>query len=165
MGLRVGSGFDSHRFVTGRPLILGGVHVPHDLGLEGHSDGDCLVHAICDALLGAVAEGDLGTHFPSSDPRWAGGSSLVFLEEVRRIVSEKGFSIENVDSTVIAETPALVLRVGEMRETVSRSLGIAMELVSVKAKTADNMGALGRSEGIAAQATVLLRSQQQDTDQ
>jgi 2-C-methyl-D-erythritol 2,4-cyclodiphosphate synthase len=159
MGLRIGNGFDSHRFASGRPLMLGGVHVPNDAGLEGHSDGDCLVHAICDALLGALAAGDLGTYFPSSDPRWAGSSSLVFLEDVGRMVAEKGFSIENIDSTVIAEVPVLVLHVGEMRETVSRSLGIAMELVSVKAKTADQMGALGRSEGIAAHATVLLRSQ------
>ena len=158
-GFRVGNGFDSHRFVTGRPLMLGGVHVPHDAGLEGHSDGDCLVHAICDALLGALAAGDLGTYFPSSDPRWAGSSSLVFLEDIGRMVAEKGFSIENIDSTVIAEVPVLVLQVGEMRETLSRSLGIAMELVSVKAKSADQMGALGRSEGIAAHATVLLRSQ------
>jgi 2-C-methyl-D-erythritol 2,4-cyclodiphosphate synthase len=159
MGLRIGNGFDSHRFATGRPLMLGGIQVPHDAGLEGHSDGDCLVHAICDALLGALAAGDLGTHFPSSDLRWAGSSSLSFLEEVGRMVAEKGFSIENIDSTVIAEVPVLVLHVGEMRETLSRSLGIAMELVSVKAKTADQMGALGRGEGIAAHATVLLRSQ------
>ena len=136
--------------------------MPHDAGLEGHSDGDCLVHAICDALLGALAAGDLGTYFPSSDPRWGGASSLVFLEDIGRMVAEKGFSIENIDSTVIAETPVLVLHVNEMREAVSRSLGIAIELVSVKAKTADQMGALGRGEGIAAHATALLRSQATD---
>jgi 2-C-methyl-D-erythritol 2,4-cyclodiphosphate synthase len=142
--------------------MLGGIHVPHDKGLEGHSDGDCLVHAICDALLGAVAAGDLGTLFPSSDPRWAGSSSLVFLEEIAGKVSERGFSIENVDSTVIAETPVLVLHISEMRDRLSQSLGIALDQVSVKAKTADNLGALGRSEGIAAEATVLLRSQDPD---
>jgi len=155
---RVGHGFDVHRFAPGRPLRLGGVHVPCDQGLEGHSDGDCAVHALCDALLGAAAEGDMGRHFPSSDPRWKGADSLIFLEEVGRLLGQRGWAIENVDVTVIAHTPALAPHLGLMRETLSRRLGLALDAVSVKAKSTDGLGALGRGEGVAAQATALLRS-------
>ena len=157
-GFRVGSGFDAHRLAAGRPLMLGGVHVSHDRGLEGHSDGDCVVHAVCDALLGAAAAGDMGRHFPSSDARWKGVSSLVFLEEVRRLVAERGYAIENVDVTVIAQAPALAPHLEAMRTTLGRCLGVDEDAVSVKAKSTDGLGALGRSEGIAAQATALLRS-------
>lgn len=157
-GFRVGSGFDAHRLASGRPLMLGGVHVSHDRGLEGHSDGDCVVHAVCDALLGAAAAGDMGRHFPSSDARWQGVSSLVFLEEVRRLLAERGYAIENVDVTVIAQAPALAPHLEAMRATLGRCLGIDKDAVSVKAKSTDGLGALGRSEGIAAQATALLRS-------
>jgi len=154
---RVGSGFDAHRLVPGRRLLLGGVEIPFDRGLEGHSDGDCLLHAVCDALLGAVAAGDLGRYFPSSDPRWKGASSTVFLKEVARVVSEKGYALENLDVTVIAERPALAPHIQDIREGLGRALGIGVERVSVKAKTSDGLGALGRGEGIAAQAAVLLR--------
>ncbi|HXB56767.1 MAG TPA: 2-C-methyl-D-erythritol 2,4-cyclodiphosphate synthase [Vicinamibacteria bacterium] len=154
---RVGNGFDAHRLTRGRPLVLGGVHVEHDRGLEGHSDGDCLIHALCDALLGAAAAGDMGRHFPSSDRRWKGASSLIFLKEVARLVGERGYRIENVDVTVIAQAPALAPHTEAMRQALSRCLGIGLEGVSVKAKSTDGLGALGREEGVAAQATVLLR--------
>ncbi|HEY7514329.1 MAG TPA: 2-C-methyl-D-erythritol 2,4-cyclodiphosphate synthase [Vicinamibacteria bacterium] len=154
--MRVGQGFDAHRLVAGRPLLLGGVRVPYERGLDGHSDGDCLLHAVCDALLGAAAAGDMGRHFPSSDDRWKGEKSLVFVDEVVRIVGEKGFKVENVDATVIAQAPALAPYLEAMRETLARHLGV--EAVSVKAKSPDGMGAIGRAEGIAAQAVVLLSS-------
>jgi 2-C-methyl-D-erythritol 2,4-cyclodiphosphate synthase len=155
-GSRVGSGFDAHKLVAGRPLLLGGVEVLYDRGLEGHSDGDCLIHALCDALLGAVGAGDMGQHFPSSDPRFKGVSSLVFLREVTRLVAERGYAVENVDATVIAQAPALAPHMGAMRAVLGRELGIGPERVSVKAKTTDGLGAIGRGEGIAAQAVVLL---------
>jgi 2-C-methyl-D-erythritol 2,4-cyclodiphosphate synthase len=155
---RVGHGVDAHRLVPGRPLRLGGVQVPHDRGLEGHSDGDCAVHALCDALLGAAAAGDMGQHFPSSDARWKGADSLTFLGEVVRLVADRGWAIENVDVTIVAEAPALAPHLPEMRGTLGRALGLEAEAVSVKAKSTDGLGALGRAEGIAAQATALLRS-------
>ena len=155
--VRIGSGFDAHKLVPGRRLILGGVEIPFDLGLEGHSDGDCLVHAVCDALLGAAAAGDMGTYFPSSDPRWKGTASTVFLKEVARMVDEKGYALENLDVTVVAERPALASHIEDMRAGLARALGIAVERVSVKAKTADGLGALGAGQGIAAQASVLVR--------
>jgi 2-C-methyl-D-erythritol 2,4-cyclodiphosphate synthase len=156
-GYRVGTGFDAHRLVAGRPLILGGVTVAHDRGLEGHSDGDCLVHAVCDAILGAAAAGDMGRHFPSSDARFAGAPSASFLEAVARIVGERGFAVENVDATLIAEQPRLAPFTEGMRAEIGRCLGIEVERVSVKAKSTDGLGACGRGEGIAAQATALLR--------
>jgi 2-C-methyl-D-erythritol 2,4-cyclodiphosphate synthase len=155
--MRVGNGFDAHRLVPGRRLVLGGVEIPFDRGLEGHSDGDCLLHAVCDALLGAAAAGDLGKYFPSTDPRWKGVSSLTFLEKVARVVGEKGYAVENLDATVIAERPTLASHIEGMRAELARALGIGVERVSVKAKTTDGMGSLGRGEGIAAQAAVLLR--------
>jgi 2-C-methyl-D-erythritol 2,4-cyclodiphosphate synthase len=155
-GRRVGTGFDAHRLVAGRPLVLGGVRIPHDFGLEGHSDGDCVIHALCDALLGAAALGDMGRYFPSTDSRFAGASSLVFLGEVRRLLAEKGYRIENADVTVIAEAPLLGPHVEAMRSTLSQCLGIAFEALSVKAKTTDGIGATGRGEGIAAQAVALV---------
>jgi 2-C-methyl-D-erythritol 2,4-cyclodiphosphate synthase len=155
--MRVGSGFDAHRLVPGRRLVLGGVEIPFDRGLEGHSDGDCLIHAVCDALLGALAAGDLGAHFPSSDPRFKDAASRVFLEEVVRLVGEKGYVVANLDVTVIAERPPLAPHVHEIRARLGRALGVDADRVSVKAKTADGMGSLGRGEGIAAQAVVLLR--------
>lgn len=156
-GARVGTGFDAHRLVAGRPLVLGGVTVAHDRGLEGHSEGDCLVHALCDALLGAAAAGDMGRYFPSSDPRWKGASSLRLLEEVVRLVGDRGYAVENVDVTVIAEAPSLAPYTESMRATLGRSLGIGLEAVSVKAKSTDGLGAAGRGEGIAALAVALLR--------
>jgi 2-C-methyl-D-erythritol 2,4-cyclodiphosphate synthase len=153
---RVGQGFDVHRLVAGRPLRLGGVELEHARGLEGHSDGDCVLHAVCDALLGAIGEGDMGRHFPSRDARWRGVESRVFVEEVARLVSAAGFRLGNLDVTVIAQEPVLAPYLDGMRATIATLLGAGASAVSVKAKSADHLGALGRAEGIAALATVLL---------
>jgi 2-C-methyl-D-erythritol 2,4-cyclodiphosphate synthase len=158
MGVRVGHGFDAHRLGEGRPLMLGGVQVPHPQGLLGHSDGDCVLHALCDALLGAAALGDMGRHFPSSDPRWKGVPGLVFLEEVRRLITEARYAIENVDVTVVAEAPRLGPHCEAMRQALAGGLGTGVGQVSVKAKSSDGLGAVGRGEGIAAFAVVLLSS-------
>jgi len=154
--LRVGHGFDAHKLVAGRPLMLGGIEVPHSRGLEGHSDGDCAIHAACDALLGAIGEGDMGRHFPSRDPRWHGVASRVFLEETARLVREAGFAPGNLDITLIAQEPVLAPHLDSMRAAISQVLGVEPETVSVKAKSTDHLGALGRGEGIAALATILL---------
>jgi 2-C-methyl-D-erythritol 4-phosphate cytidylyltransferase/2-C-methyl-D-erythritol 2,4-cyclodiphosphate synthase len=157
MSYRVGTGFDVHRLALGRRLMLGGLLIPSDRGLEGHSDGDCLIHAICDALLGAAAAGDMGSHFPSSDPRWKGAESRVFLEHVAALLRAKKLEIANIDATLIAQAPALAPHLTAIRETLSRFLGLSVERVSVKAKSTDHLGALGRGEGIAAQAVALVR--------
>ncbi len=154
--VRVGQGFDVHRLVAGRPLRLGGLELAHSRGLEGHSDGDCVLHAVCDAMLGAIGEGDMGRHFPSHDARWRGVESRVFLEEVSRLVSARGFRLGNLDLTVIAQEPVLAPHLDDMRATIASLLGAGADAVSVKAKSADHLGALGRAEGIAALATVLL---------
>lgn len=159
MSYRVGTGFDVHRLAPGRPLVLGGVVVPSDRGLEGHSDGDCLIHAVCDALLGAAAAGDMGAHFPSSDPRWKGAESRVFLQHVAVLLRERGLAVENVDATLIAQGPPLAPHLPAMREALSDLLGVGLGSVSVKAKSTDHLGALGRGEGIAAQAVALVRVQ------
>jgi 2-C-methyl-D-erythritol 2,4-cyclodiphosphate synthase len=156
MRLRVGNGFDAHKLVAGRPLKLGGIEVPHSRGLEGHSDGDCALHAACDALLGAAGEGDMGRHFPSRDARWHGVASQVFLEETARIVRAAGFALGNLDITLIAQEPVLAPHLEPMRATIAQVLEVEAEAVSVKAKSTDHLGALGRGEGIAALATVLL---------
>ncbi|HVQ28015.1 MAG TPA: 2-C-methyl-D-erythritol 2,4-cyclodiphosphate synthase [Vicinamibacteria bacterium] len=157
MSHRVGHGFDTHRLVAGRSLLLGGINVPFDRGLEGHSDGDCVLHAVCDALLGAAAAGDLGQHFPSADPRWKGASSRLFVEEVARVLRERGYVVENVDVTVVAQAPALAPHLDKMREAIGSLLGLPTDAVSVKAKSTDGLGAIGRGEGIAAQAVALVR--------
>jgi 2-C-methyl-D-erythritol 2,4-cyclodiphosphate synthase len=162
-GFRVGNGFDAHRFAPGRPLMLGGVEVPFSLGLEGHSDGDCLLHAICDALLGAAALGDMGHHFPSSDPRWKGADSRAFLEETRRLIAAAGYEVENVDATIVTQAPPIAPHVEGMRRAVAGMLGIDPALVSIKAKTTDGLGALGRGEGIVAIASSLLRRAASET--
>lgn len=154
--VRVGQGFDVHRLVAGRPLRLGGLELAHSRGLEGHSDGDCVLHAVCDAMLGAIGEGDMGRHFPGHDARWRGVESRVFLEEVSRLVSARGFRLGNLDLTVIAQEPVLAPHLDDMRATIASLLGAGADAVSVKAKSADHLGALGRAEGIAALATVLL---------
>jgi 2-C-methyl-D-erythritol 2,4-cyclodiphosphate synthase len=154
--LRVGQGFDAHRLVAGRPLRLGGVLVPHARGLEGHSDGDCVLHAVCDALLGAAGAGDMGRHFPSSDPRWRGVESRLFVAEVARLVRTAGWRLCNLDLTVIAQEPVLAPHLETMRAAIAAALGASLEDVSVKAKSTDHLGALGRGEGIAALATALL---------
>jgi 2-C-methyl-D-erythritol 2,4-cyclodiphosphate synthase len=155
-GLRVGHGFDAHRLVAGRPLRLGGLEVPHGRGLEGHSDGDCVLHAVCDALLGAAGEGDMGRHFPSRDPRWRGVASRAFLEEVRRVVAAAGYELVNLDVTVVAQEPVLAPHLQAMRDAIAGILGVEAGQVSVKAKSTDGLGALGRGEGMAALATALL---------
>jgi 2-C-methyl-D-erythritol 4-phosphate cytidylyltransferase/2-C-methyl-D-erythritol 2,4-cyclodiphosphate synthase len=154
---RIGTGFDAHRLVAGLPLMLGGVRVEHTKGLEGHSDGDCLVHAVCDALLGAAGAGDLGSRYPSQDPRWKDASSMVFLAEAAREVSERGYVVENVDATVIAQEPRLAPYTDRMRMRLSDGLRVPPDAVSVKAKSTDGLGSYGRGEGIAALATLLLK--------
>lgn len=154
---RVGTGFDAHRLVSGRKLMLGGVEVAHPRGLEGHSDGDCAIHALCDALLGAAAAGDMGAHFPSADPQWRDAPSMTFLERVAGIVAQRGFAVENVDVTVIAQGPGLAPYIEKMRGALGRGLGLQPGQVSVKAKSSDGLGAIGRGQGIAAIATALLR--------
>jgi 2-C-methyl-D-erythritol 2,4-cyclodiphosphate synthase len=153
---RVGSGFDVHRLVAGRPLMLGGIQIPFERGLAGHSDGDCLIHAVCDALLGAVAAGDMGSHFPSSDARWAGAARQVFLEQVAQLVAGRGFVIENLDATLVAEVPRLSPHVQALRASLARLLELDSDRVSVKVKSADGLGALGHGDGIAAHAVCLL---------
>jgi len=157
VSLRVGQGFDTHRLVPGRPLMLGGILVPHPRGLEGHSDGDCVLHALCDALLGAAAAGDMGDHFPSREDKWKGAASRVFVEEVVSLVAARGYAVANVDVTVVAQEPALAPHLPEMRRKVAQLLGLGPDDVSVKAKSTDRLGAVGRGEGIAAFAVALLR--------
>jgi 2-C-methyl-D-erythritol 2,4-cyclodiphosphate synthase len=154
---RVGQGFDAHRLVPGRPLMLGGLQVPHDKGLAGHSDGDCLIHAICDALLGAAAAGDMGVHFPSRDQRWKDAPSVRFLEEVRRIVAGQGFVIENIDATIVAQEPVLAPHLPAMRTRLAQVIERPESALSLKAKSTDQLGAVGRGEGIAAMAVAMLR--------
>ena len=154
--MRVGQGFDVHRLVPGRPLWLGGVEIPHDRGLEGHSDGDALIHAVADALLGALGAGDLGAHFPSSDERWRGVASREILTSAARLVRERGFEVGNVDATVIAEAPRLSPFQAAMRSSVAETLGVPEERVNLKVTSTDGLGALGRGEGIAATAVALL---------
>jgi 2-C-methyl-D-erythritol 2,4-cyclodiphosphate synthase len=156
--LRIGQGFDAHRLVVGRPLLLGGVEIEHDHGLEGHSDGDVLLHAVASALLGALGDGDLGEHFPSSDPALAGISSGNIVARVMERVRTRGLAIGNLDATVVAQVP----RLGPHREKMSASLadllGVDRERVNVKVTSTDRMGAIGRGDGIAASAVVLLES-------
>jgi 2-C-methyl-D-erythritol 2,4-cyclodiphosphate synthase/2-C-methyl-D-erythritol 4-phosphate cytidylyltransferase len=150
--MRIGMGFDQHPLSAGGPLVLGGVVVPFDRGLAGHSDADALLHAIVDAVLGAAALGDIGAHFPSSDPRWKGQSSALFLEEAARLVRAEGWTIGNIDATIIAERPVLAPHVHDMRVAIAKILGIEPGDVSVKAKTANGLGSIGRGEGIACHA-------------
>ena len=154
---RVGSGLDAHRLVDGRPLVLGGVSVPFARGLEGHSDGDCVLHALCDALLGAAGEGDMGRHFPSSDPKWKDARSLGFVAEVAKLLRGGGWELENADLTVIAQAPPLAPHAPAMQAAIAGALTVPADRVSVKAKSTDGLGAFGRGEGIAAMASVLLR--------
>jgi 2-C-methyl-D-erythritol 2,4-cyclodiphosphate synthase len=155
---RIGLGFDAHPFGEGRALVLGGVEVPHSHGLVGHSDADVLTHALMDALLGAIGERDIGTHFPDSDPAYRGISSLLLLGEVMRLVTGRGFKIVNADCVVVAQEPRLAPYVQEMRDRLASAMGIAGDRVGVKATTTEGMGFTGRGEGIAAMATALLES-------
>jgi 2-C-methyl-D-erythritol 2,4-cyclodiphosphate synthase len=152
----VGFGFDLHPLVAGRPLILGGVTVPSEVGLDGHSDADVLTHAVGEALLGALALGDLGRHFPDTDPRWRGVSSLLLLGQVIELVRGRGAALINVDATVLAQAPKLAPHLPEMAKRLADVLGISLERTSVKAKSPEGLGLLGRREGIAAMAVVSL---------
>jgi 2-C-methyl-D-erythritol 2,4-cyclodiphosphate synthase len=154
--MRIGQGYDLHRLVSGRALVLGGVRIPHARGLEGHSDADVLAHAVGDALLGALGDGDLGTHFPSSDERWRDASGATLLGEIMRRVTRAGFAIGNIDATLIAQEPRLAPFRTQIQEGLAKQLGIEVTRVNVKLKSTDGLGAIGRGEGIAAQAVVLL---------
>ena len=153
---RIGTGYDIHRLVDGRKLLLGGVRVPFMKGLLGHSDSDVLAHAVCDALLGAAALGDIGAHFPDTDPRWRGTSSLDFLRHAVKLIGEKGYRVANVDATVIAEQPKLKPHIQAMREHLASVLEVDVDAVSVKAKTNEGLDAIGRGEAIAAHAVALI---------
>ena len=152
--MRVGQGFDVHALVPGRRLVIGGVVIPHDKGLEGHSDADVLLHAICDALLGAAALGDIGRHFPDTDARYAGADSRGLLREVRKKI--KDFRILNIDATLVAQAPRLAPHIPQMIRNIASDLGIEPGAVNVKATTTERLGFAGRGEGIAAQAVVLI---------
>jgi 2-C-methyl-D-erythritol 2,4-cyclodiphosphate synthase len=154
--VRIGNGYDVHPFEEGRPLVLGGVLFQGETGLAGHSDGDALTHAVIDAILGAAALGDIGTHFPSSDTRNKGADSLELLKQVIKLLAAAGCRIVNVDATVIAERPRMAPRVPEMRQRLALALGVDLGAVSVKATTTDGLGAIGRAEGIAVQAVALI---------
>jgi 2-C-methyl-D-erythritol 2,4-cyclodiphosphate synthase len=155
---RIGIGSDTHRLVEGRPLILGGVHVCSDIGAEGHSDADALSHAIADAILGALSEGDLGVHFPDSDPQWKDVDSLQLLSRVMWLAHERGLSIVNVDATVLLETPKLRPYIQSMRERICEVLGVELACVSVKAKTGEGLDAVGKKLAVTVQAVVLMAS-------
>jgi 2-C-methyl-D-erythritol 2,4-cyclodiphosphate synthase len=153
---RVGQGWDNHRTVAGRPLILGGITIPSDFGLEGHSDADVLSHAITDALIGAISAGDIGMHFPDTDPRWKGAGSLRFLKHACDLVAAAGYSIANVDSTVILERPKLKDFRLPIRESLAATMGVALDQVSVKFKTAERVGPVGEGRSAESQAVVCL---------
>lgn len=154
--VRIGIGYDVHAFGEGDHVMLGGVRIPHHRGLLAHSDGDVLLHAVCDALLGAVALGDIGRHFPPSDPRWRGADSRMLLRAVQALVQERGWAVGNLDSVVVAEAPRLAGHVAAMRANLAEDLRVDVDAVSVKATTSERLGFTGREEGIAAQAVVVL---------
>lgn len=154
--MRIGHGYDVHKLAEGRHLVLGGVDIPHEKGLLGHSDADVLTHAVMDALLGALALGDIGQHFPDTDPRYEGADSLVLLGHVTDLLRELGFRVGNVDATVLAQAPKLAPHIPAMRENLARAMGADVSQVSVKATTEEGLGFTGRKEGIAAHAVALL---------
>lgn len=153
---RIGHGYDVHRFTEGRPLILGGIEIPHSLGLLGHSDADCLLHAVMDAVLGALGEGDIGRHFPDTDPAYSGADSVLLARRVAVLAGERGFTVGNIDVTVIAQQPKLSPYIPEMRKRVAEAFGISPEDVNIKATTEEGLGFTGNLEGIAAHAVCLL---------
>ncbi len=154
--MRIGQSTDIHRLVEGRKLIIGGVEIPHEKGLLGHSDADVLVHAIAEAVLGALALGDLGHYFPDTDPKWEGVSSLVILDEVTKMMEEKGYKIGNIDSLVLIERPKMAPHIQKMRENIAKALHTDVDCVSVKATRGEKLGFVGHEEGVLAQAVVLL---------
>ncbi len=155
---RIGNGYDVHRLVEGRKLILGGVNIPHSLGLDGHSDADVLCHALCDSLLGASGAGDLGKHFPDTDDQWKGVSSLILLKKTEKIVAELGYHITNIDTTIVAQQPKLAPHIQAMTRNIAECLKIHSDKVNIKATTTENLGFTGREEGISAYAVVLLQA-------
>ena len=162
MNLRVGEGWDTHALVTGRPLVLGGVTIPHTHGLLGHSDADALLHAITDAILGAAGLGDIGRHFPDTDPAFKGADSVRLLQEAARRVREAGWALVNVDSTIVAQAPKMAPHIPAMCERIAAALGLAADAVNVKAKTAEKMGPVGEGRAIETRAVCLLVRQEPD---
>jgi 2-C-methyl-D-erythritol 2,4-cyclodiphosphate synthase len=154
--MRIGQGFDTHALVAGRKLIIGGVEIPHDKGLAGHSDADVLIHAVCDALLGAAGLGDIGAHFPDTDARYKGIDSRKLLREVAQLLRQKKLRVANVDATIIAQAPKMAPHIAAMRANLAADLDVAPGAVNVKAKTTEKLGFVGRGEGIAAEAIALL---------
>ena len=154
--MRIGHGYDTHRFVGGRPLVLGGVNVPHDKGLLAHSDGDVVIHALCDALLGAAALGDIGTHFPDSNKDFKNMDSRVLLRRVRSLLEQKSYTVVNADISIIAEEPKMAPHIVAMRDNLAADLSIAADAVNIKATTNEKMGSIGNREGIAVHAVVLI---------
>lgn len=159
MMIRIGQGYDVHRFNEGDRIILGGVTIPYERGLEAHSDGDVVLHALCDALLGAVAMGDIGKHFPDTDPAFKGADSRVLLCHVYALVKNKGYELGNIDITIIAQAPKMAPHINAMRENIAHDLNVPIDYVNVKATTTEQLGFEGRKEGIAVQAIVLVQQQ------
>lgn len=156
MNFRIGVGYDVHALVQGRPLILGGVKIPYEFGLKGHSDADVLLHSITDAILGAAALGDIGQHFPDTDASYEGADSLILLSNIFSFINKEGYTIGNVDATIIAEAPKMMTYLNEMRKNISRSLKCELSQISVKATTNEKLGALGQNQGIAVHSVALL---------
>ncbi|MBP0028984.1 2-C-methyl-D-erythritol 2,4-cyclodiphosphate synthase [Roseofilum sp. Guam] len=156
MNIRIGNGYDIHQLGPNRPLILGGVNIPHELGLVGHSDADVLTHAIMDAMLGALSLGDIGHYFPPSDPQWKGADSLILLGQVNGLLLDRGWQVVNIDSVVVAERPKLKAHLSEMSDRLSNILTLQPDQISIKATTNEKLGPIGREEGIAAYAVTLL---------
>ena len=154
--MRIGESFDLHALVPNRPLVIGGVNIPHEKGLLGHSDADVLIHALIDALLGACGLGDIGQHFPDTDPKWKGVDSKLLLHKVYELISGAGYQVVNIDSTIIAERPKLLPFIPEMRDVLSDLVGVKVDQVNIKAKTSERLGAIGREECVVATVTVLL---------
>jgi 2-C-methyl-D-erythritol 2,4-cyclodiphosphate synthase len=159
MDIRVGMGYDAHKFVEGRPLILGGVTIPHDKGLLGHSDADALSHAVSDAILGAALLGDMGRYFPDTDPKWKGINSLVLLKECGKMAKAKGWTVGNVDAVIVCQKPKLSSYLFSMSRMIEETLELNPDSVNVKAKTTEGMGFEGREEGLSVQAVVLLKNE------
>ena len=155
---RIGNGYDVHRLIKGRKLILGGVDIPHGLGLDGHSDADVLCHALCDSLLGASGAGDLGKHFPDTEKKWKGISSLILLEKSGELVAKRGFQISNIDTTIVAQQPKIGPHIESMTTNISETLKIDPTQINIKATTTERLGFAGREEGIAAYAVALLQA-------
>ena len=156
MSFRIGHGFDVHPLIVSRPLVVGGVHIPYSKGSDGHSDGDTLTHALVDAILGALSQGDIGSHFPSDNPIWKNSNSQIFLQYAMELIKQSGFKLSNIDCTVILQEPKLKNHISEIRKSLSNTMNLQLDRISVKATTTDYLGCIGRKEGVAACAIVLL---------